>query len=171
MFSYFPQALTLCHQYRKDRQVIQGSDTVTAYYDKGVEHYEAGRYIEAAEAFRQVLRLRPDMAEAHNNLGVAYNALGLHEEGVKCSEQAIRLKPDSAEAHRNLGWAKHKLGRHGEAVDAFKRAIQFRPNYVLVFNGRGRLTSRAPVATNFNAICAAQRKSGQRLTPCPLRPM
>ena len=36
----------------------------------------AGRLPEAAAAYRQILALRPDMAEAHNNLGNVLSAEG-----------------------------------------------------------------------------------------------
>ena len=59
--------------------------------------------MEAEREFLEVLRYRPEYAEAHMNLGVIYTGLNRLEEAEQSYERAVELKPDYAEAHYNLG--------------------------------------------------------------------
>lgn len=66
---------------------------------------------EAASLFEQALRVKPDVAEAHNNLGYALQRQGRLEEAIRRHEEAVRLKPDLAQAHYNLCVAYRQLDR------------------------------------------------------------
>ncbi len=57
---------------------------------------------EAIRAYKQAMRLNPDIAEIHNNLGVAYIHKGDIENAVNCFENAVRINPDYSEAKRNF---------------------------------------------------------------------
>ena len=51
---------------------------------------------------QEVLRLKPDYAEAHNNLGTAFYQQGRTGEAIRQFQEALRLKPDYAGARKNL---------------------------------------------------------------------
>ena len=59
--------------------------------------------MEAEREFLEVLRYRPQYAEAHMNLGVIYTGLNRLDEAEQSYERAVALKPNYAEAHYNLG--------------------------------------------------------------------
>jgi len=59
--------------------------------------------VEAERELLEVLRYRPEYAEAHMNLGVIYTELNRLDEAEQSYERAVALKPDYAEAHYNLG--------------------------------------------------------------------
>ena len=61
------------------------------------------QYTEAAEAFKNVLRLDKDNPEAHINLGVAYTALSKLKQAEEQYRTALVLDPGLSEAHYNLG--------------------------------------------------------------------
>ncbi|MFZ3137817.1 MAG: tetratricopeptide repeat protein [Thermodesulfovibrionales bacterium] len=94
----------------------------------GVAYSNSGRYKEAIEAFKQVIRINPDYAEAHYNLGVTYGKSGMDKEAIEAYKQAIRIDPDFANAHVNLGNAYVKIGMPKEATEAFKQAIRINPD-------------------------------------------
>ena len=73
--------------------------------------FRAGRYLEAAEVYRDVIRRRPRLPDVHNNLGVALKAAGHLKDAVPCFRRAIRLKPDYVAAHVNLATSLEALGR------------------------------------------------------------
>jgi tetratricopeptide (TPR) repeat protein len=77
-------------------------------YTRATELLEAGRFAEAIEAFRAVLRAVPDAVQAHNNLGVALASVGKLEEAIEAFEQALVLQPDYADARRNLAQAREQ---------------------------------------------------------------
>jgi Flp pilus assembly protein TadD len=59
--------------------------------------------VEAERELLEVLRYRPEYAEAHMNLGVIYTDLNRLDEAEQSYQRAVALKPDYAEAHYNLG--------------------------------------------------------------------
>lgn len=73
--------------------------------------FRTGRYLEAAEIYRDVIRRRPRLPDLHNNLGVALKAAGHVKDAVPCFRRAVRLKPDYVAAHVNLAAALEALGR------------------------------------------------------------
>src|SRR5208282_3666665 len=83
---------------------------------------------EAAASYRQAVRLRPDLVEAHENLGNVLQELARPEEALACYHEALRYRPGRAAAHRNLGVALADLGRLAEAQASFERAIQLDPH-------------------------------------------
>lgn len=100
---------------------------VLVLYKAAVDEARAGGYEEAAESFKQVIRLCPDWAEAHNNLGCMYYKLARHAEASVVFRQAIRLRPDIAEAHTNLGSLLVDMGRYKEAVVSLEEAVRLQP--------------------------------------------
>lgn len=79
--------------------------------------FRSGRYLEAAEIYRDVIRRRPRLPDVHNNLGVALKAAGHVKDAVPCFRRAVRLKPDYVAAHVNLAAALEALGRPLDALD------------------------------------------------------
>jgi tetratricopeptide (TPR) repeat protein len=88
------------------------------------------RWQEAADAYRERLRLRPDDAEAHWRLGDAL-LFGLSQpaEALVPLREAVRLKPDMAGAQGSLGIALAASGAYPEAVTALEEAVRIEPEY------------------------------------------
>ena len=85
---------------------------------------EQGRTTEAAEHFREAVRIEPNFPEANRNLGVALAAQGKVPEAVAYLQTAIRYRPDFVEAHRDLGDALFALRRNAEALRAYADAVR-----------------------------------------------
>lgn len=80
-------------------------------------HFRAGRYLAAAEIYRDVIRKRPKLPDLHNNLGIALKAAGHVSDAIPCFRRAIRLKPDYVAAHANLASALEVQGRPVDAIE------------------------------------------------------
>lgn len=98
-----------------------------AYYKQGDEHFQAGRYAEAVEAFKQLVKLRADVPQGHFYLGLAHYRLKQYAEAAAAFREAARLKPDWATAHNYLGNAYRQLGKPAEAVAAYREAVRANP--------------------------------------------
>ncbi|HSF20311.1 MAG TPA: tetratricopeptide repeat protein [Vicinamibacteria bacterium] len=97
------------------------------YLIRGRRAFQAGRFAEAAAAFRESVRAEPGSYRARVNLGSALAALG-DEKGAQVEfRRALEINPDSAAAHFNLGHLLARDGLYGEAEDHLRLAVQSRP--------------------------------------------
>ena len=108
-----------------------------AYSNLGNALREQGSLDEAVAAYRQAIRIKPDLAAAYSNLGAALKERGSLDEAVAACRQAICIKPDFAEAHSNLGNALMERGNLDEAVAAYGEAIRIKPDYAEAYSNLG----------------------------------
>jgi protein O-GlcNAc transferase len=94
----------------------------------GVALGRMGRAAEAAERFRDALRLKPDYAEAAENLGRALGRLRKWPEAIEAYQRAAALRPDRPQIHHRLGDALRHAGRPADAMAAHRRAIELAPD-------------------------------------------
>ncbi len=115
----------------KDAEIEDYKKTEEYWFYLGFAYADSGKYKEAMEAFKQAIRIKPNVAVSHYNLGIVYDSLGKYQEAIEEYKQAIRIKPDYAEAYDNLGNAYADSGKYKEAIEAFKHAIRIKPDYAL----------------------------------------
>ena len=113
------------------------SPDVPGLFAQAVGHHQVGRLDEAVACYRQLLRLKPDMASAYNNLGTALCELGRLEEAEASYRRVLALQPDQAEAHNNLGTVLFEREKLDEAVAAYHSALALQPDYVEALNNLG----------------------------------
>src|SRR6185369_7419477 len=77
----------------------------------GKELMAAGRYAEAAAAYRDLVRALPGNAGLLVNLGMALHLSGKDQEAIPHLEAALRLDPASLPANLFLGAARLRTGR------------------------------------------------------------
>jgi protein involved in polysaccharide export with SLBB domain len=73
------------------------------YYKLGVTYGQAKHFKDAAAAFLQATRLKPDYADAYYGLGHAYCDMERWEDSIKAFEKVISLDPKDEEAYARLG--------------------------------------------------------------------
>jgi tetratricopeptide (TPR) repeat protein len=84
---------------------------------------------EAITAYHEAIRLKPNLAQAHQNLGNALSAQGKVAEAIAEYREAIRLQPDLSEAHYNLGIALSNQGKLAEVIAEYREAIRLEPDF------------------------------------------
>ena len=84
------------------RAIPQKPEEAAFRYNLAFSYKLAGRYREALEAFDSVLRLRPDIKEAHNEIGLIYQRLGDPTNASSHFQYALDLDAGYAEARINL---------------------------------------------------------------------
>src|SRR5580765_331577 len=103
----------------------------------------------AIEAFKQAVKLNPDLAEAHFQLGIAYSLLELQmqqagevtndgkaktnsqkafEHAVVAYKKWLEANPNDDAAQFNLGRTYAKLNKDEEAEKAFRQAVKLKPD-------------------------------------------
>jgi tetratricopeptide (TPR) repeat protein len=92
---------------------------------------------EAEAAFRDALRLDPNMMAARSNLGLVLYAQGRYRESEAACREVLRLDPHHPAGHYNLANALEAQGRHAAAEPAYRAALRARPNSAEVYNNLG----------------------------------
>jgi tetratricopeptide (TPR) repeat protein len=101
--------------------------------------HRAGRLPEAAAAYRKILAIRPDIAEAHNNLGNVLLSQRKLDEAAVHFEHAVALRLDFAEAHNNLGFVYQWQRKLDKAATQFERAAALQPDLFQAYNNLGNV--------------------------------
>jgi predicted O-linked N-acetylglucosamine transferase (SPINDLY family) len=101
----------------------------------------AGRLVEAAEVYAQVLRNNPNNFEALHALGLLCYQSGRLEDAEKLIGQAAAANPKAADAAYNHACLLQRLSRPEEALVSFDRALSVRPDYLEALVNRGGVLS------------------------------
>lgn len=105
-----------------------GADASTAEYEKGVAFTKQKNYVQAIEAFRRSIAIRPS-AKAWNDLGIAYSELKQYQQAVESYRQASIIQPDSHLPHYSRGVSHLQLKQYDAAIAAFSEALRLKPDY------------------------------------------
>lgn len=77
----------------------------------------------AIEVLKEIVRMDPAHAEAHNLLGYSYDCLGEFQTAQSHYKTAIALSPEMDHAYNNLGYSFLLDGQYAAAVKILKKAI------------------------------------------------
>jgi tetratricopeptide (TPR) repeat protein len=97
--------------------------------------HDTGDLEGAITAYREAIRHKPDMYQAHYNLGVALRSKDDLDGAVAAFREAIRYKPDMLDAHTNLVATLQEKGDIQGAIGALCEAIKVDPKTPDFYNG------------------------------------
>lgn len=112
-------------------------ETAKAHFLAGLEHAEAGRYLEAEVDFRQSLKLLPGRESTLTNLAAVLIKLGKWDEAQALVESALQRFPENSELVLNAGLLAYEKRLFEQALASFDKAIQLDPGYAQAHNNRG----------------------------------
>ncbi len=107
-----------------------GLTALQSYLDQGKMHQQAGRLIEAEQAYRQALDLAPQNPDTLHLLGLVCYRLHRIPEALDHLTAAIEQQPASAVYRFNYGVIAQKANRPDEAIAAYRKAVELNPRYV-----------------------------------------
>ncbi len=105
-----------------------------AAYNMGVLLGERKKRSESKQAYREVLRIRPDHDKARINLGIALYQEGALGEAADMLEMATGLNPGNPRAWHNRAMVLETMGRHAEALSCWEKAAALDPGYASVLS-------------------------------------
>ena len=120
-------------------QTAETQAEVTALIALAQREHTAGRLAEAVEAYRKLLALRPNLAEAYNNLGNVLLSLGNLDEAAAQFERAVALKPQLFQAHNSLGDVFHAQGKLDRALAQYRQTLALRPDLAEAHSNLGAI--------------------------------
>ena len=140
------------------------TDPHLALFNQALRLHLAGDKTAAETAYRQILALKPDDANARHYLGFLLQQNEQWAEALAELQRAVALDERHAEWFFNLGIVLSRLAKHEAAIDAFCRAIAIDPAPYFYWTNLGSVfeanqeTERAEQcylkATQINPNCA-----------------
>jgi tetratricopeptide (TPR) repeat protein len=119
------------------KAVESDSNYAEAWAQSGFCNEKLGKHVEALEASRRAVILRPS-AESYFNIGLANFYLKQYREAADAYRLAIKLDPyNSADAYYALGLVYRDWGKADEEIQAYKQAIRLRPDYTSAYERLG----------------------------------
>jgi tetratricopeptide (TPR) repeat protein len=94
----------------------------------GQEALKRGDFLHAAEEFKKVLALDPNLVEAEANLGLAYQSLSEYDLAVRHLTKALRERPNLLGPTVIVGMDYLKLGSPQKAIPFLQSALKLDPS-------------------------------------------
>jgi tetratricopeptide (TPR) repeat protein len=136
---------------QQDAVQAEGEGAARTYLESGKEFYRSDQDTKALEAFKQAVKLDPELAEAHFRLGLTYDALGSEQEAEESYKKAVESYKNyfaiaenekDAEAHYNLAQTYAGLHVYSEAVREYRQAVRLKGDDADIYCDLGLALSR-----------------------------
>ncbi len=108
-------------------------------------HFEAGRYREAAEAYRRLVAADPENPSLRASFAGALGALERYDQALAELTRAIELEPLNVEAYHNRAVILERRGEAEKAIADYRTAVRYNPQYEPSQRALVRLTGSADV--------------------------
>jgi len=109
-----------------------------SFFNIGLANYYLKQYKEAAEGYRQSIKLDPyNAADAYYALGLVYRDWGKADDEIQAYKAAIRLRPDYTVAYERLGSRYLKSKKYNEAIEIFRQLSALKPGDANAPNNMG----------------------------------
>jgi tetratricopeptide (TPR) repeat protein len=112
---------------------------VAAEFETALQYHRSGRWPEAEQAYREILRFDQNHADSWHLLGVIALQRGAYVQALELISRALRLQPAEGSYYGNLGLVLKALGRRDEAETALRGALALKPNQSDALNNLGNL--------------------------------
>ena len=120
------------------KKAVNLRPSAESYFNIGLVNYYLKQYRDAADSYRQSIKLDPyNAADAYYALGLVYRDWGRPDDEIQAYKQAIRLRQDYTSAYERLGSRYLKSKKYSEAVDVFKQISVLKPGDANAPNSMG----------------------------------
>jgi len=120
------------------KKAVSLRPSAESYFNIGLANYYLKQYREAAESYRQSIKIDPyNAADAYYALGLVYRDWGRPDDEIQAYKNAIRLRQDYTSAYERLGSRYLKSKKYTEAVEAFKQISLLKPGDANAPNSMG----------------------------------
>ncbi len=92
---------------------------------------------DAADTYRNALKMQPQFAEMQFNLGSVLYQLGDTDSAILQYQKAIEIKPDLVVAYFNLGIAYQNKSQFDKALSVYQQAIELEPGFYEAHGNKG----------------------------------
>lgn len=110
------------------REEHERKQSIAKHTNMAEIHEAAGNYEGAADEYRAVIELAPQLAEAYLGLGNNLNKLGRYAEAAEAYRKAAALEPQNYDFRFNLGVTLARAKKYAEAAAALEVAASLAPD-------------------------------------------
>ena len=120
------------------KKAVSLRPSAESYFNIGLASFYLKQYKEAADAYRQSIKLDPyNAADGYYALGLVYRDWGKADDEIHAYKQAIRARPDYTAAYERLGATYLKAKKFNEAIEAFRQLSALKPGDAMAPNNLG----------------------------------
>ena len=120
------------------KKAVSLRPSAESYFNIGLANFYLKQYKDAAEAYRQSIKLDPyNAADAYFALGLVYREWGKPDDEIQAYKQTIRLRPDYTAAYERLGSRYLKSKKYNEAIEIFRQLAALKPGDANAPNNMG----------------------------------
>ena len=120
-----------------EKSLALNSDNQRVQYKQGMLFLQTGKYTEAAESFKTVLKKEPRQAAAHEGLGIAFLKLKKYDKAKKHLRTAAAWEQGRWKSRNYLGNIYDHEKKYEKAIKQYHQAIRFRPSDGALYNNLG----------------------------------
>ncbi|MDR3172589.1 MAG: tetratricopeptide repeat protein [Treponema sp.] len=117
--------------------VPETPDALSAYFNAGFAHYEAGEYPAAIADFTRALAIKNNDTNALFYRAKSYDYLKDYDQAIEDWTALLRLHPHDAEVYYNRGNAYCTKKDYDQAIADYNQAIRIQPNYAEAHYNQG----------------------------------
>ena len=99
-----------------------------AWTHLGVLHAKLGETEAALECYREAVKAKPSLAEAHSNMAWMFNNIKMYDEAITAAAEALKHKPEFSEAYNNMAVSYYHKQDLKKAVELMELAVKYGPN-------------------------------------------
>ncbi|EEF57394.1 tetratricopeptide repeat protein [Pedosphaera parvula] len=92
--------------------------------------FDQGKLPEAADQYREALRVEPDLLDANHRLGLVLFKLNLTREAISYFNAELRVESDLPDTRYLLGECYKKLGNLTAAIAHYQSALEITPDFI-----------------------------------------
>jgi len=118
-------------------KVTTGASPPESQLIRLLEHYQNGRYVNAAKSAISITEQYPHHQFSWKVLAAALKQTGKVPEALVANQKAVELDAQDAEAHYNLGNTLQELNKLEDAKASYRQAIRLKPDYAKAFSDLG----------------------------------
>ncbi|HET7672625.1 MAG TPA: tetratricopeptide repeat protein [Burkholderiales bacterium] len=105
-----------------------GDAAIDRLMARGIEQMQSGDHKSAIATFSDVVKRKPDFAEAWNKRATVYYLAGEYEKSLADCDEVLKRNPGHFGALSGMGQIYTQLERYDQALAAFRRALDVNPN-------------------------------------------
>ena len=111
------------------------------HYDQGVTYERIGKPDDAINEYREAIRVKPRLFQAHGNLGLLLVDKGKTDEALYHFRQALAVYPRDEWSYYGIGLVYERQGKLTDAVKQFQKAINLLPDHFMAYHELGLIAA------------------------------